>query len=73
MTSLEIFGFFTFVVLNTVFTFRAGQESGKWQGIVGTMLFLKEKKCLMPKTSIRDFDTWPEMLQSIYTNPENIK
>lgn len=73
MSILEMIIFLVFIFMNSIFSFYYGQRSGKWDGIVGTMRFLKEQKCLKPKSSVKEFKHWPEFLQHVYTNPEEIE
>jgi len=69
MSTIQTFTIFAFVIINTYFSFRAGRESGKWEGIIGTMRFLKDEKALKGKTLIKGYQHWPESLKKAFTNP----
>jgi hypothetical protein len=66
-----IFG--VFVVLNSYFSFRAGETSGKFGGIISIVQFLKDKNALKDKNSIEGFNQWPALVKEVYNNPYEIE
>ena len=67
------FIFVTFVVLNTYFSFRAGEKAGKFDGMVMAFRFLKDKKALRDKNKVIGYSQWPLPLQQMYVDPDNIE
>lgn len=66
-----IFG--VFIVLNSYFSFRAGETSGKFGGIVSIVQFLKDKNALKDKNSIEGFNQWPALVKEVFNNPYEIE
>ena len=52
MGLIEYIIFGVFIVLNSYFSFRAGETSGKFGGIISIVQFLKDKNALKDKNSI---------------------
>jgi hypothetical protein len=71
LSVIIIFG--AFVVLNSYFSFRAGEKSGKFGGIIGIVQFLKDKNALKDKNSIVGFNQWPALVKEVYNNPYEIE
>lgn len=69
MSEFEIGFVVVLITINSYFSFKAGASSGKWEGIVSTLRFLKEEKALKGKTSIKNFKNWPDPLQKVFINP----
>ena len=58
--------FIGFVVLNTVFSYKAGKNEGLFQGMISITQFYKDKSALKDKQSILGFENWPDPA----TNPD---
>lgn len=71
LSGIIIFG--AFVVLNSYFSFRAGEKSGKFGGIISIVQFLKDKNALKDKNSIVGFNQWPTLVKEVYSNPYEIE
>jgi len=66
-----IFG--VFVVLNSYFSFRAGETNARFAGIISIVQFLKDKNALKDKNSIEGFNQWPALVKEVYNNPYEIE
>lgn len=71
LSGIIIFG--AFVVLNSYFSFRAGEKAGKFGGIISIVQFLKDKNALKDKNSIVGFNQWPALVKEVYNNPYEIE
>jgi hypothetical protein len=69
----EILLALAFVILNSYFSFRAGQLNGKFSGIIQIVQFLKDKNALKDKNSIIGFNQWPALVKEVYNNPYEIE
>lgn len=65
--------FITFVIINSWFSFRAGEKSGKYDGMLMGFRFLKDKNALRDKIDIIGFDRWPLPLQQMYIDPDHVE
>lgn len=67
--------FIGFVILNTVFSYNAGKKSGIFAGMISITQFYKKRNALKDKQSILGFETWPEITQAVFLdpNPENFE
>lgn len=65
--------FVVFVILNSYFSFRAGEKAGKFGGIISIVQFLKDKNALKDKNNIIGFNQWPELVKEVYNNPYEIE
>jgi hypothetical protein len=72
MTDSGLLLFLLFAAANSFFCYRAGERAGKWAGVVNTFQFLKIEKCLKDTASVAAYNTWPNHLQKLYTNPEEL-
>ncbi|MGY8867855.1 MAG: hypothetical protein ACKVJK_19795 [Methylophagaceae bacterium] len=73
MGLIEYIIFGVFIVLNSYFSFRAGETSGKFGGIISIVQFLKDKNALKDKNSIEGFNQWPALVKEVYNNPYEIE
>jgi len=73
MGLIEYIIFGVFIVLNSYFSFRAGETSGKFGGIISIVQFLKDKNALKDKNSIEGFNQWPALVREVYNNPYEIE
>ena len=73
MGLIEYIIFGVFIVLNSYFSFRAGETSGKFGGIISIVQFLKDKNALKDKNSIEGFNHWPALVKEVYNNPYEIE
>jgi len=65
--------FFTFVVLNSFFSYRAGEKSGKYDGMHMAFRFLRDKRALRDKNKVIGYSQWPLPLQQMYIDPDNVE
>lgn len=65
--------FITFVIINSWFSFRAGEKSGKYEGMLMAFHFLKGKHALRDKIDIIGFDRWPLPLQQMFIDPNHVE
>ena len=61
--------FLLFVVVNSYFSFKAGEKAGKFVGMISIVQFLKEKDVLKDKKDITGFKKWPEAIKLLYVTP----
>ena len=73
MGLIEYIIFGVIIVLNSYFSFRAGETSGKFGGIISIVQFLKDKNALKDKNSIEGFNQWPALVKEVYNNPYEIE
>ena len=73
MGLIEYIIFGVFIVLKSYFSFRAGETSGKFGGIISIVQFLKDKNALKDKNSIEGFNQWPALVKEVYNNPYEIE
>ena len=62
--------FLLFIVINSYFSFKAGEKAGKFVGMISIVQFLKEKRVLKDKKDITGFKKWPEAIKILYTTPD---
>jgi hypothetical protein len=67
------FVFVTFVALNSFFSYRAGEKSGKYDGMLMGFRFLKDKNALRDKNKVIGFANWPMPLQQMYIDPDHVE
>jgi hypothetical protein len=60
-----------FVVANSIFSYKAGERAGKYDGIVGITTFFHNNCALKDKNTITEFDNWPIVIKTIYTTAQN--
>ena len=64
------FTFLLFIVANSYHMYKAGekagQEAGKFDGMISITQFYKQKSVLKDKHKILGFDNWPEPIQVLY-------
>ena len=70
---LTVLAFIVFVCVNSYFSFRAGETSGKFGGIVSIIQFLKTKDALKDKNNITGFEQWPTLVKKVFNNPYDIE
>jgi len=61
------------IALNSYFSFKAGESSGKWVAVLGTIRFLSKSNALKSSSNIDDFNEWPQELREAYNNKEVLK
>ena len=61
--------FLLFILINSYFSFKAGEKAGKFVGLISIVQFLKEKRVLKDKKDITGFKKWPLAIQMLYANP----
>jgi hypothetical protein len=59
-----------FILANTYFSFKAGETSGRFEGIISITQFYKDKNVLKDKKKILGFKKWPLPIQVLYGNPD---
>lgn len=59
-----------FILANTYFSFKAGETSGRFEGMISITQFYKDKKVLKDKQKILGFKNWPMAIQVLYGNPD---
>lgn len=64
--------FLLFILINSYFSFKAGEKAGKFVGMISIVQFLKEKNVLKDKKDITGYDRWPEAIKVLYVtaNPD---
>lgn len=72
LENFEIY-FMLFALANTFFSYRAGKQTGTFNGMLSAFQFLKTKNALKDKNSILDFSKWPRPLQEMYKDPYKIE
>ena len=61
---------FIFILANTYFSFKAGEQSGRFEGMISITQFYKDKNVLKDKKKILGFKNWPTPIQILYGNPD---
>ena len=61
--------FLLFIIVNSYFSFKAGEKAGKFVGMISIVQFLKEKRVLKDKKDIVGFKKWPEAIRLLYVTP----
>ena len=62
---------FIFILANTYFSFKAGLQTGRFEGMLSITQFYKGKNVLKDKKKILGFKNWPEPIQVLYGNPDS--
>mgnify|MGYP003648812105 FL=1 len=62
--------FMLFIVINSFFSFKAGEKAGKFIGMISITQFFKEKHVLKDKNKIEGFKDWPASVQIMYVTPD---
>ncbi len=67
--------FLVFIAINSYFSFKAGENSGKFIGMISITQFFRDKQALKDKHKISGFENWPLPIQIIFTdpNPDNFE
>ena len=73
MDFITILIFMAFVVVNSYFSFRAGEKSGKYDGMYMAFRFLKDKNALRDKNKVIGYANWPLPLRQMYIDPDNVE
>ena len=62
--------FLIFILINSYFSFKAGEKSGKFIGMISIVQFFQTKGVLKDKKEIIGFKNWPTPIQILYINPD---
>jgi|TARA_B100001057_G_C22423329_1_gene784437 hypothetical protein len=65
--------FIGFIIINSWFSFRAGEKAGRYEGMLMGFRFLKDKNALRDKIDIIGFNQWPMPLQQMYVDPDHVE
>lgn len=65
--------FLIFVVINSIWSFRAGRREGQFLGMVDLAIFLQDKSLLKDKNNIIGYDSLPTMVKMLLENPRQSK
>lgn len=65
--------FLIFVVINSIWSFRAGRREGQFLGMVDLAIFLQDKSLLKDKNNIIGYDSLPRMVKMLLENPRQSK
>jgi len=65
---------FIFILANTYFSCKAGEQageqSGRFEGMLSITQFYKDKNVLKDKKKILGFKNWPLPIQILYGDPD---
>jgi hypothetical protein len=61
--------FFIFILINSYFSFKAGEKSGRFIGMLHIVQFFQTKGVLKDKKEIVGFKNWPRAIQVLYLDP----
>ncbi len=65
--------FLLFVLANSYHMYKAGekagQQAGKFDGMISITQFYKQKRVLKDKNDINGFKNWPLAVQMLYADP----
>ena len=61
---------FIFILANTYYSFKAGELSGRFEGMLSITQFYKDKNVLKDKKKILGFKNWPLPIQILYGDPD---
>ncbi len=65
--------FLIFVVVNTIWSYRAGRKEGQFLGMVDLAIFLQDKSLLKDKNNVLGYDSLPTMVKMLLENPRQSK
>ena len=70
MFTFESFLFLSFFICNSYFMYRAGENNGKFLGMLHITQFYKQKSVLKDKSDILGFKNWPLPIQVLFEQPD---
>jgi hypothetical protein len=62
--------FLVFILANSYFMYKVGENAGKFSGMISITQFFKQKNVLKDKNSILGFNNWPEPVKILYEAPD---
>lgn len=65
--------FLIFVVINTIWSYKAGRKEGQFLGMVDLAIFLQDKSLLKDKNNIIGYDSLPNMVKMLLEKPRQTK